>query len=327
MAALYHKDMHKLFNSTKHDGSVIKEYDVEDTDNEETDRDEFFTVESYANLKVACEELKKPLTELDAAYNLLATEGIFTDIKDFFIKRFKDVANLFSFKKDSSLIVDNVILKELIKEKSKVMSIAKELNYSEVSVIKAPTVAGMSVTILKATELLLPITNILENKIILELNNLDTTMSKVLSDDEYCKSNKPIAKVETDYKDQLQDTLSNIITETTNVDVTTIGKLLPNLSCLDTIIENIIRLGNIVDLDKIEEMNKLIKLVYEKTIEVSNIFKNKDRVISKRVLDNLIEQTKVVAEACTLTAAHYNLINQLVNTTRAVIKILENAKK
>ena len=74
-------------------------------------------------------------------------------------------------------------------------------------------------------------------------------------------------------------------------------------------------------------MNKLIKLVYEKTIEVSNIFKNKDRVISKRVLDNLIEQTKVVAEACTLTAAHYNLINQLVNTTRAVIKILENAKK
>ena len=285
-------------------------------------------------LHIQTKELISSIEEFREVANMLSTESVgssfIATIKGYFVKRLSIMANAFNahFGRGGSKSKSeyNRYLKELISLRSTVNQIKSKLKYSEVGTTKIITIIGLKVNLLVLTKTLVESSKLITTYLPKDLAELNEQISKILSDREYAKSVRPLTKVDDSYKKKLQTNLDSIIDTKKFQDTDLIENLIPSISSISDIIENILQAGDGHTLDQYEKLQDQVVAIKAKTEELLKLLaENPDMEISKQVYNNFVDKMSVTAEALTLSASFMHLVNQSAMVTKAIIDRL--AKK
>ncbi len=275
----------------------------------------------------------KSIPNLVERANMLSTEDFDTFVKNissFFTNKIHSISEVFSTNSRRTSEISekdlNVFVKELVNLKKDMEWVVNNVKYNEVSYIKIPVMLGSKTNLVETLHILKVLMDSINKNLDSSLEYTDTFVSKVLTDKNFRLSTRPIKQNKE--KDELIETfyksLNNLIDENGTTDNKKVSELLPNISSLELVYQDIINIAkgtSIKDIRSIE--NKLTK-ISEKTNELYNLLlENKDTEISRVVINELAYDLETTAKLVTNVVSVIHVYNQTVTTIKFLIQRLK----
>jgi hypothetical protein len=247
---------------------------------------------------------------------------VFKNISNFFINRLEGISNVFSKNKNRGDINYNTFLLETIKLSSDVAKAVKKGNYQKVEHLTVPVTLGLRTDLLTTTAQLKIAMELSLNDLFKHLDDLDTMVAKVMTDVNYRTSTKPIINTsKKDVNKTLENILSTIIDPYGKEDIKKINTLIPNISSIQTVHNNLLELakgGSIKDMQKINDTTVIIG---ERIKELEDYLTvNNDVKISSVVINELASQLEETAKLITLSMSVIFILNQTLVTFKNILK-------
>ncbi len=196
---------------------------------------------------------------------------------------------------------------------------AANANYRTYESLRIPTVPGLTTNmpdaVDKTIKMIAKINSVLEPK----LDDLDTLVSKVLSDEAFRTSTRPIIHDKTISKviDELQKEINTFISPKQMQDTVLLKDIYPNMRSIKDCFEKLINTTSHGALEQLQFYKKKIDKIVEKiNFLVDELKRHPDMVISKAVLKELSLETEEVAELVTIGMNVFFLFNQLTQVIR-----------
>lgn len=257
--------------------------------------------------------------------------GSFIDnVGSFFRSKLELVRNALSISaKQSNQITTefNAHVDDLIKLKADMIWVSNNIEYMVVKQARVMAPAGIKVDLIKASEELDDAVKLIHDKVFKCLDSLDLTISSVLTDEDYRTQSKPL-KIDNDIistGDRLYAIL-NKVTDTKKVEDTRLVKdLLPNMSSMDKVFNNLIKSSEKTSSKVLKEINEMVDSIYVKTQTLEEEMKE-TYPISKTVLNKLSTDLESTAKLVTVTMSTMYLYNQTVLCLINLIKKLKTMR-
>ena len=264
---------------------------------------------------------------------VISNEGIsdiLNNIPSMFTSRIEAISNIFTtaFIKLGSKDIEDLTLQSsnLFKLNPDVIKIINNVEYGNVKDLKIPGIIGLKVDLLNLTSSIKPVIESININLISMLDQTDTVVSRMISDPDYRKSFSP-KNTYTNYLKSLDisdDFIKSVIDSNVRTDITTIGAMLPNISSLSTVFDNLQYNNKSFNNKLFKEMrDKTVKLA-DKTNVLYKLFTSQD--IDSLTRESLLELAAVLeytAQYVTISTSVFYLLNQTNDVTSAMIKILK----
>lgn len=282
------------------------------------------------NPLVISNEILKDLEDLQERSELLATEdfkSFITDVKSYFTNKINTAFSVFNtlFFKSKDMVLQkgkqNVHVKELISIKPIVNKIINSKEFSEVEIIKTATIPGINVNLLELTNTYLRSVVLINGNLKNDIELLNRKINLILTDRDYRTSVSPIRDIITDTNVKLKRDLEYTFNTKNFKDTDKVGNLIPNLSSINIIIDNIIEACNGYTKEYLEAiMSETEKLTYKTNTLFEYLRDNPNTEISKNVLKDISYSIKAVAEEITYSISIIHTINLSANITKVMIE-------
>lgn len=286
------------------------------------------------NASMLNNEIYNQLGHLAVLSPSITTEGFgsFVDrISDFITNKFdfiKDALGISSTTVRKTLSNDNIYIKEMIANHSGLLKVLNNLSYSTIETARVMSPVGIQTNLLDLSKDLKESIALIDDKLFDSLDRLDVLVSNVLRDENYRLQTKPL-KIDNDaiaYADRLYAILNKHISPKLIEDTRLVKEILPNLSCLKDIYDNLLSLSELTSINRLNEVNKLIENVYSKVEVMLMEIKHNKFELSKSVLNKLAVDLENNAKLVTVSINTIYLYNQCVLSMNNMIKKFKNVK-
>lgn len=258
-----------------------------------------------------------------------STEGFTDVVKDLagvFVTKLKNVLSVFTSNqnRDGGLDLDkkelNAFARDLVNLRYKVKDMVEKYDYTTLSYYNLPTVPGIKVTYLEASKLLIKVFKTYRSELLVTLDDLDTTVSKVLSDKAYLMSSRPVrANVDmVKLYDNLHRDLNSVLDPKKLADRDKFKNMFPNVKSLYDTFENLVSITEGTNLDEILKIKKFGEEIEEKIKNLIVEIENNRVEVSKSVLEKLSSDLEYSAKNITLIFSFVVLYNKMVNVIRVI---------
>lgn len=272
-------------------------------------------------------DLYDNLNSLTYLSTTISTEGVSSfleKVTSFFVSKVGYVREALGITSSEANKVSsdvNVHVKELIDLKKSMQSIISNKSYASIEKDRVMSPVGIKVDLVKLSNELKSVMKLTDNEVFECIERLDTYVSSVLNDVDFRTQTKPqsIDKEAIKYADRLYSNLNTCIDSKKIEDTRLVKELLPNLSSLDKVYDNLIDISNYTSVNKLNNINKAIENVYAKTEVLEQELGGKYEV-SKVVLKKLIEDLENNAKLITVYVNTIYLYNQTVICVNTLIK-------
>lgn len=294
---------------------------------------EEFIANPVEDLIVDLENLRQKVNEeLEIS---LATESLgFSDVINNVIGFFSNGIQAFSefFKTTERNIFRNEPLphftkcEDAMKKVGSLVSGGGEL-YSKVKDLKVPYLQGCTMQLDELTNRLVALSPNHREIVLKCLDDLDTTISKIITDKDYLsgfRSNGLSESMENakKYIDSIKELNSDLYTKLTDKnDIRKIEEVIPNISSLEVISNNLLELKKTLDNAFLPKCNDIATALHNKLKAVTGESK-----ISKNNLKSVSDQILIAAESLTYTATLYYLVTQSVLSFNALVKTISEKR-
>lgn len=272
-------------------------------------------------------DLYDSLNSLTYLSTTISTEGVSSfleKVTSFFVSKVGYVREALGITSSEANKVSsdvNVHVKELIDLKKSMQSIISNKSYASIEKDRVMSPVGIKVDLVKLSNELKSVMKLTDNEVFECIERLDTYVSSVLNDVDFRTQTKPqsIDKEAIKYADRLYSNLNTCIDSKKIEDTRLVKELLPNLSSLDKVYDNLIDISNYTSVNKLNNINKAIENVYAKTEVLEQELGGKYEV-SKVILKKLIEDLENNAKLITVYVNTIYLYNQTVICVNTLIK-------
>lgn len=217
----------------------------------------------------------------------------------------------------------NAYIQDLIKVRPDMLWVVNNVEYMVVKQARVMAPVGIKVDLIKLADELEDGIKIIHDQVFKCLDNLDMTISSVLTDQAYRTQSKPL-KIDNDaivYGDRLYAIL-NKVTDTKKVEDTRLVKdLLPNISSMTKVYDSLIKSSEKTSIKVLNNINEMVDNIYVKTQTLESEMKE-DYTISKTVLNKLATDLESNAKLVTVTMSTIYLYNQTVLCLLNLVKKL-----
>lgn len=217
----------------------------------------------------------------------------------------------------------NAYIQDLIKVRPDMLWVVNNIEYMVVKQARVMAPVGIKVDLIKLADELEDAIKIIHDQVFKCLDNLDMTISSVLTDQAYRTQSKPL-KIDNDaivYGDRLYAIL-NKVTDTKKVEDTRLVKdLLPNISSMTKVYDSLIKSSEKTSIKVLNNINEMVDNIYVKTQTLESEMKE-DYTISKTVLNKLATDLESNAKLVTVTMSTIYLYNQTVLCLLNLVKKL-----
>lgn len=217
----------------------------------------------------------------------------------------------------------NAYIQDLIKVRPDMLWVVNNIEYMVVKQARVMAPVGIKVDLIKLADELEDGIKIIHDQVFKCLDNLDMTISSVLTDQAYRTQSKPL-KIDNDaivYGDRLYAIL-NKVTDTKKVEDTRLVKdLLPNISSMTKVYDSLIKSSEKTSIKVLNNINEMVDNIYVKTQTLESEMKE-DYTISKTVLNKLATDLESNAKLVTVTMSTIYLYNQTVLCLLNLVKKL-----
>lgn len=217
----------------------------------------------------------------------------------------------------------NAYIQDLIKVRPDMLWVVNNIEYMVVKQARVMAPVGIKVDLIKLADELEDGIKIIHDQVFKCLDNLDMTISSVLTDQAYRTQSKPL-KIDNDaivYGDRLYAIL-NKVTDTKKVEDTRLVKdLLPNISSMAKVYDSLIKSSEKTSIKVLNNINEMVDNIYVKTQTLESEMKE-DYTISKTVLNKLATDLESNAKLVTVTMSTIYLYNQTVLCLLNLVKKL-----
>lgn len=264
------------------------------------------------------------LTYLSATISTEGVSSFLEKVTSFFVSKVGYVREALGITSSEANKVSsdvNVHVKELIDLKKSMQSIISNKSYASIEKDRVMSPVGIKVDLVKLSNELKSVMKLTDSEVFECIERLDTYVSSVLNDVDFRTQTKPqsIDKEAIKYADRLHSNLNTCIDSKKIEDTRLVKELLPNLSSLDKVYDNLIDISNYTSVNKLNNINKAIENVYAKTEVLEQELGGKYEV-SKVVLKKLIEDLENNAKLITVYVNTIYLYNQTVICVNTLIK-------
>jgi len=276
------------------------------------------------------EPVKLQLTDYSGLINATTTnEGmdIITHIPNFFTDKLNTVLEFFNT--ESEVIKNypirnmNVYARDLNNGRYKLHKIKNNINYTKLKRRLVPVTVGLNVDVLKMTSTL-----DMSNKLISDSSNkllkeTNATIAKLVTDDGYRLSSKPMANVEAyrNINKMLKKNIETIIDTHQTSDVIKFEKLVPTIPALEKAVETGIAYSLDSNLKMYEELQHNVETIKNYVEALYDTFKKDGKNIKKERILEVSEYVGLSADFITQVFNTIYLSNQSVIILNNAIKV------
>lgn len=259
--------------------------------------------------------------------------GVFINsISNFFTNRIEAAVNTFKGMGERLEIVDkkeySVYIKNILKMQKEINHIIKVADLSKISKIQTPVTLGLKVDLLKLTMILKEKFTLIEHNLESSINETERVISFFISDHDYRISNRANKYKVDIYNiiDELEIGLVEIIDEHSVIDRKPLEEVIPSISSLKIIVKNILDIGHMSDIKKLNSMKSSIKVIYEKIDTLLELIRsNENMMVSKPRLHELGGRIEDIAKFITLATTYITLLNQTTDMLKNAVKLIEDS--
>lgn len=273
------------------------------------------------------EEIQYLSTRADILSNESISD-IVSKISKYFANSFNGIINSFITSNNKLNSVSkrdlSVQAKDILDLTNDIKYIVKNVKMKDVASKEIGAILGLNMNLYDlSNELKIRSTNI-NSKLLVALDELDTIVSKLLVDNDYRIQRKPInvsVDIVTDhnYNDEL---IAKAINPSSVDDLIRVDKLLPNISSLPIIQDNLIKSNNEFTYKFIKNISSIISTLVKKMNMLYDRMDSEDIVVSKTMLKTLAYTVDDTAKYVTSSTHIFYLLQQtnttLLNTVRGI---------
>lgn len=253
-------------------------------------------------------------------------ESFVKGISQFFQGKLKIISGLFGTNQDRlkntrDKTEMSLIVKELVNKKISMQKAIKTIQYSDIKDTLTPTVVGLNVDMLSAAKAIQNVFTVIHEDCIPALEDLDTYISKVLSDSDTRLTTTPARLDERLIKrtNELQKVLEDIISTRKVADATQFKELFRNMNTVEDTFNLIVNLSFSPTLDDMKHVDGIIQGIVQRINTLVDEMKDRDYEISKTVLNKVSNDVENGAKCVTVIMSHIHFYNQLVGILSLII--------
>ena len=222
----------------------------------------------------------------------------------------------------------NSYITDLTNNRADLLWVVNNISYIAVKDARVMAPVGLKVDLIKAVDELEDGIKLINDKMVKQLDELDTLVSSVLNDTNYRTQSKPI-KVNDDVikiTDRLYGVL-NKITDTKKIEDTQLVKdLIPNVSCLTKLYDEVLKYSEYTSVKVLQNINEMIDNIYIKTQALESEMSKDEYVISKTVLKKLATDLESAAKMVTVVMSVFYIYNQIILCINNMVRKFKNMR-
>lgn len=284
------------------------------------------------NVAAELYKAKNEIPDLRSRADMLCTEdmGSFVNnVSNYFTTKFSDVIKSFTTTENR---LKSVKKRDLSEQAKTVLKLKKDIKYildnvkmADVANKNVGSILGLKTDLLTLSDKLKDSTLELNKDLLKHVDTVDTLVSKVLADDEYRRSVKPIRTyVEIE---KIENNMSKVIAELIDPngtkDIVKISEVLPNLNSLQIINENLNEANSLLTYKNIKDLEKMINKLNSKVNDLYDLLVDEDIIISKNVISDLGYTVESLAELITTSVSIFYLVNQADSMLINIVKVIK----
>jgi len=284
------------------------------------------------NVAAELYKAKNEIPDLRSRADMLCTEdmGSFVNnVSNYFTTKFSDVIKSFTTTENR---LKSVKKRDLSEQAKTVLKLKKDIKYildnvkmADVANKNVGSILGLKTDLLTLSDKLKDSTLELNKDLLKHVDTVDTLVSKVLADDEYRRSVKPIRTyVEIE---KIENNMSKVIAELIDPngtkDIVKISEVLPNLNSLQIINENLNEANSLLTYKNIKDLEKMINKLNSKVNDLYDLLVDEDIIISKNIISDLGYTVESLAELITTSVSIFYLVNQADSMLINIVKVIK----
>ena len=263
----------------------------------------------------------------------ISMEGLdtyLTGLKNFFIRKFTSLSNIIGKISTDTLPTVrvgkgeyNTEIKHLIALKSSLASTAEYLKYDNYAEKSYPTIPGLKVDYLELSIKLADIVPSIKENVYKDVDEADSVVGRYLGDEGYRIASYVDTKAGDEIKaraEQYYAMLNSVIDDKLFADTTKFKNMVPNLSSLITVVDNIAIAGDGLTLEFLKNLNIKLEALSAKVKTLLDVVqKNPSMQSSKVVTKYLSSIVYDVANEVSYAIAIVHLVNESATMMKYVI--------
>jgi len=280
-------------------------------------------------MNIVCdnENMLKEIPNLTKRCEIMSNENLGSyigEIASYFTNKLVDLKNSLlssTTHVDENNVSDTLILMTDLKQD--MLYIIEHAKYTEYSSVKIPSILGLQLNLLDATSELNVMFKLVNDNILDVLNDLDTTVSKVMSDKNYRISTRPV-NTRYDISDmniKIHKGITKIIDGNGTRDIYKLSELIPNMKSINLVYDDLVNMSKNTGVSNMINVKLQTTKLSSKIDTLYHILKdNKEMEISKVVLNNISYQLEETAILVSNYVSVLYIYNQIISTNTAIIK-------
>jgi uncharacterized pyridoxamine 5'-phosphate oxidase family protein len=283
------------------------------------------------NLLVLNRDINSQVPALVDNAKLLSTEEqvFIKNISKFFINKVNAISSIFGINKDRSkanLRKDfNAFIKEIKDLDKDIKKITENKKFSEVAKIEIPTMLGYSKNMYEATAILKPVMDMIDKDLFTILDEADNVITNVMVSEDFRKSNRPF-KYEInigEFRYKLEEALEKLIDSNGTKDSKKVEELLPNLSSMHTIKNDLVEIARTASVKELEKIENKITIISERTENLYKVLSNDPEIeVTSKVINELAYRLETTAKIVTTAISLIHVYNQTAIMLKMVVERL-----
>lgn len=268
--------------------------------------------------------------KLTAGHLAIEDDGMISKFASFFTNKVSAFAVLFN-KNSSRMVTINEkdysqFVTELLKLKKDIEPLISKIKFSDVETMVIPIMLGLRTDLLNASSILAEVISKTEPMLVTALDNIDISISKILSDKHFRTSSRyPNMKHLDDLYTAtrtMNKALVELIDGNSVTDKQKVAFLLPNINSLTTIYSNLERVANITTLKNIKAIEGKITKVSERATYLYELLtdESKELELSKAVINGISDELEYSADMVTTMISLIHIYNQVTVTTTTIVE-------
>ena len=263
----------------------------------------------------------------------ISMEGLDTylsGLKNFFLRKFTSLSNIIGKISSDTLPTVrvgkgeyNTEIKHLIALKSSLASTAEYLKYDNYAEKSFPTIPGLKVDYLELSTKLADIVPSIKENVYKDVDEADSVVGRYLGDEGYRIASYVDTKAGDEIKaraEQYYAMLNSVIDDKLFADTTKFKNMVPNLSSLITVVDNIAIAGDGLTLEFLKNLNIKLEALSAKVKTLLDVVqKNPSMQSSKVVTKYLSSIVYDVANEVSYAIAIVHLVNESATMMKYVI--------
>lgn len=263
----------------------------------------------------------------------ISMEGLdtyLTGLKNFFLRKFTSLSNIIGKISSDTLPTVrvgkgeyNTEIKHLIALKNSLASTAEYLKYDNYAEKSYPTIPGLKVDYLELSAKLADIVPSIKENVYKDVDEADSVVGRYLGDEGYRIASYVDTKPGDEIKarsEQYYAMLNSVIDDKLFADTTKFKNMVPNLSSLITVVDNIAMAGDGLTLEFLKNLNIKLEALSAKVKTLLDVVqKNPSMQSSKVVTKYLSSIVYDVANEVSYAIAIVHLVNESATMIKYVI--------